>query len=133
MTTYTSTELATRVMHDLGLIGAEEDPSDADLQWVIETNNAEIAMLGTIGLPIWNGSSLSVPQEYLTVLSRYCGLAVAVSFGLMKMTEAEAARREYERKLTLMASPNGAVNPRPISTNDARPQRTSGFVYATGQ
>ena len=33
MTTYSQSDLATRVLRDLGLIGAEEVPSAADLQW----------------------------------------------------------------------------------------------------
>lgn len=132
MTVYSETELATRTLRDLGLIGAEETPSDADLQWAIETNSAEIAMLSAIGIPIWNGSELTVPQEYFTILSRRCGLAVAPSFGLMSLADATMAMRELERSLTMMASPRGAVNPTAISTNDARPLRVGTFNYSTG-
>src|ERR1051325_5848341 len=83
MTIYSQSNLATRVLRDLGLIGAEEVPSAADLQWSVETVGSEGAILGSIGLPIWNGSDLSVPLEYLAPLSRRVGLAVAPSFGLI--------------------------------------------------
>ena len=133
MTTYTDEELATRVLRDLGLYGAEETPSDADLQWTIETNSAEIASLSAIGIPVWNGSDLTIPQEYLTILSRRCGLAVAPSFGLVDLAAAQMAMREAERTLTMMASPRGAINPQQTYTNDAKPDRGSQFNFATGR
>lgn len=132
MTSYNDTELATRTLRDLGLLGAEEDPSDADLQWAIETNSSEIAMLASTGIPIWNGSELSVPQEYLTLLSRRCGLAVAPSFGLMSMADAQSAMAEAERRLTMMASARGVINPAPMKTNDSSPGRVPFFNYSTG-
>lgn len=133
MTTYTDEEFATRVLRDLGLVGAEETPSDADLQWAIETNSAEIASLSAIGIPIWNGSDLAIPQEYLTILSRRCGLAVAPSFGLMDLASAQMAMREAERYLTIMAAPRGVISPRQTNTNDAKPDRGRWFTFATGQ
>src|SRR5712671_754110 len=100
MPTYSQSDLATRVLRDLGLIGAEEVPSAADLQWSAETVGSEVALLGSIGLPIWNGSDLSVPLEYLAPLSRRIGLAVAPSFGLLDTASAQLAMREAERYLT---------------------------------
>lgn len=126
MTTYTQADLATRVLKDLGLIGAEETPSATDLLWSEETVGSEVAMLGSIGLPIWNGSDIAVPLEYLTPLSRRIGLAVAPSFGLMDAASALLAMREAERYLTVMASPRGA-NPLPLRSNDAMPRRTGGL------
>jgi hypothetical protein len=103
MTTYSKSDLATRMLKDLGLVAAEETPSAADLDWAAETVSSEVAMLATLGLPIWNGSEMSVPLEYLTPLSRRCGLAVAPSFGLMDQATAQVAMREAERYLTVMA------------------------------
>src|SRR5690349_10482814 len=100
MTTYTEAELATRTLHDLGLVAADETPSAADLAWTIETNASEVAMLSAIGIPIWNGSEISVPQEYFTILSRRCGLAVAPGFGLADLATAQMAMRDIERYLT---------------------------------
>jgi hypothetical protein len=112
MTTYSQSDLATRVLRDLGLIGAEEVPSAADLQWSAETVGSEVALLGSIGLPIWNGSDLSVPLEYLAPLSRRIGLAVAPSFGLLDTASAQLAMREAERYLTVMANPRGSLRGR---------------------
>lgn len=131
MTTYSQSDLATRMLKDLGLIASEEVPSAPDLEWAQETVGSEVAMLAVIGLPIWNGSDMAVPQEYLTPLSRRCGLAVAPSFGLMDIATATLAMREAERYLTVMANPR-AGSPLTLITNDAKPRR-SGFNFSTGQ
>ena len=131
MTTYSQTDLATRVLKDLGLVGATEDPSAEDLAWAIETVSSEVAMLSAIGLPIWNGSDMAVPNEYLAPLSRRIGLAVAPSFGLMRLDQAQLAMREAERYLTVMAAPRGA-NPLPMRANDAM-RRGPRYSFSTGQ
>jgi len=131
MTTYSRTDLATRMLKDLGLIGAEEVPSAADLTWAMETVSSEVAMLGSIGLPIWNGSDMAVPLEYLTILSRRCGLAVAPSYGLASPAEAQAAMRAANDSLTIMANPR-AGRPLLLNTNDAKPGR-SGFDFRLGR
>lgn len=130
MTTYSRSDLATRVLRDLGLIGAEETPSAADLLWAEETVSAEIAMLGEIGLPIWNGSDMSVPIQYLTPLSRRIGLAVAPSFGLTDPAVAMQEMREAERNLTIMASPR-LGSPIGLRTDDATRYRRT-FDFSTG-
>lgn len=132
MTTFSQSDLATRVLRDLGLIGAEETPSAADLEWAEETVSSEVAMLASIGLPIWNGSDMSVPLEYLAPLSRRIGLAVAPSFGLMDQASAMLAMREAERYLTVMAAPRGAA-PRTLRANDATGYRNSAFNFTTGR
>lgn len=129
MTTYSRSDLATRILKDLGLIGAEETPSAIDLEWAGETVDGEVALLGAIGLPIWNGSELDVPQEYLTPLSRRIGLALAPSFGLMSSADALASMREAERYLTIMANPS--TRPLLLVANDAAPGRGR-FSYTTG-
>lgn len=133
MPSYNENELATRTLRELGFVAAEETPSSADLNWAVETNASEIAMLSAIGIPIWNGSEIEVPQEYLTILARRCALAVAPSFGLMDLAKAQLAMREAERVLTMMASPQGAVHPHAIKTNDVRPFRTGQFNYSAGR
>lgn len=130
MTTYTQAELATRMLRDLGLIGAEEVPSAIDLEWAEETIGSEVPLLSALGLPIWNGSELSIPQEYLTLISRRVGLAVAPSFGLMSGPEAMAAMTLAEDKLTLLAAPRG-VTPLTLRSDDST--RSSTFNWATGQ
>lgn len=111
MTTYTTAELATRVLKDLGLVAAEETPTAADLSWATETVQSEIMMMATKGIPVWNGSEAVVPQEYLTTLSRRCGLAVAPSFGLIDIASAEVAMEAAETNLKRMGTilPSGAT------------------------
>lgn len=109
MTTYSQTDLAERMLKDLGLLGAEEVPSAADLQWANETVSSEVGLLSALDLPIWNGSEMSVPREYLTLLSLRCGLALAPSFGLMSQAESMVAKEAAERNLTVLAAPRGAL------------------------
>jgi hypothetical protein len=104
MTTYTRADLATRVLKDLGLVGAEETPDAADQEWAVETVSAEISLLDAIDMPIWNGSDMAVPQEYLTILSRRIGLALEPSFGLSSIANATMAMKEVEKTLRRMAS-----------------------------
>jgi hypothetical protein len=129
MTTYTEDEFATRVLKDLGLVGAEETPSSADLEWAKETASSEITSLAALGLPIWNGSELSIPQEYLTLLSRRVGLAVAPSFGMMSSAEAQVSMREAERALTMLAAPRV----RPLGLRTEHFARGGSFNYSTGE
>lgn len=111
MTTYTKAELATRVLRDAGLVASEETPSDADLVWVEETIDSEIDMMGAKGIPIWNGSSDEIPQEYLTTLSRRIVLAIAPSFGLTDVASATMAMEAVERDLRRLGwqGPTGKV------------------------
>ncbi len=111
MTTYTTTQLATRALRDLGVVGAEETPTAADLAWAIETVQSEVQMLARKGIPVWNGSEVSVPQEYLTTLSRRVGAPMATSFGLMTIPEAEQVMLLCEQNLRIlgMTGPTGTT------------------------
>lgn len=130
MTTYSKRDLATRVLKDLGLVGADEEVPADDQAWAEETVGAEVQMLSRIGLPIWNGSEIAVPEEYLTVLSRRVALAIAPSFGLMDVASAQMAMREAERYLTIMAAPR--VVPLAMRTDDATRSRGA-FNFTTGR
>src|ERR1051326_497501 len=103
MTIYSQSDLATRVLRDLGLIGAEEVPSAADLQWSVETVGSEVALLGSSGLPSVTAPAPDRrgPLDSLAPLSRRIGLAVAASFGLIATASAQLAMREAERYLTV--------------------------------
>lgn len=129
MTTYSLSDMATRVLKDLGLVGSDETPSADDQAWAEETVSSEVQMLADLGVPIWNGSEFAVPQSYLTTLSRRIGLAVAPSFGLMTLADAQMAMREAERSLTLLAAPRGS-RPRELRATD---YSTRPFNYSTGQ
>jgi hypothetical protein len=104
MTTYTLSDMATRVLRDLGVISAEETPSGVDLTWAEETVSAEIATLAEIGMPIWNGSDVDVPQAYLLPLSNRIGLSIAPSFGLMTLVDAERAKPISDQVLRKLAT-----------------------------
>lgn len=108
---YSRAELATRVLRDLSLVAADEDPTAIDLAWAEQTVESEVALLAAKGIPIWNGDDTSVPVEYLTVLSRRIGLAVAPSFGLSDIATAQNAMRAAETDLRVLAAPapTGAV------------------------
>ena len=129
MTTYTEDQFATRVLKDLGIIGAEETPSSADLEWAKETAASEISLLAATGIPIWNGSEVAIPQEYLSTLSRRVCLAVAPSYGSTDMVAAQNAMREAERSLTILAAPRS----RPLSLRTDVPARGGAFNFTTGR
>ena len=100
MTTFSQTDLATRVLRDLGLVESEETPSDVDIAFALETISSETASMGVRGVPIMNGSDESIPLEYLTALSRRIGLAVAPAFGLITIADAARAIPEAESLLS---------------------------------
>ena len=104
MTTYTKSDFATRILRDAGLIGAEEVPSASDLAFAEETLSAEIELLAGKGIVIWNGSDESVPQQYLTTLSRRIVAAIAPSFGLMDAVAATQAMTITERDLRTLST-----------------------------
>jgi hypothetical protein len=108
MTTYSLSDMATRVLKDLGLIGAEETPSGVDLTWAQETVSAEVETLNQIGMPIWNGSDMDVPQAYLLPLSNRIGLSIAPSFGLMSLVDAERAKPIAEQVLHKLVTVPGS-------------------------
>lgn len=104
MTTYSKSDLATRILRDAGLIGAEEVPSAADLQWAEETLSSEIDLMAAKEITIWNGSDSSIPSAFLTILSRRIVLAVGPSFGLADIGEATMAIPVVERDLRNISS-----------------------------
>lgn len=131
MTTYSLSDLATRMLKDLGLIDADEIPSASDLAWAQETISSEVSLLSALNLPIWNGSEIAVPQEYLTLMSLRCGLAVAPSFGIMTQAESIIAKDAAERNLTMLAAPSGAI-PLIARANDST-RGNSRYNWASGQ
>lgn len=104
MTTYSRSDLATRVLKDLGLVGADETPTSADLDWAEETIASETAMLAAKGIPVANGNDQALPLEYLTLLSRRIGLAIAPSFGLADMANAQLAMAAIEKDLRILCA-----------------------------
>src|SRR5688572_20815420 len=111
MTTYSRSDLATRVLKDLGITGATESPTADDLSWAEETIASVTAQLATEGIVIWNGSDEVLPAEYLVALSKRICLDVGPSFGLYTIAEAEAAKPVANATLRRMNAkpPTGAV------------------------
>lgn len=111
MTTYSRSDLATRVLKDLGITDARETPEADDLDWAEETVAAVTAQLATEGVVIWNGSDEALPLEYLVALSKRICLDVGPSFGLFTVAEAETAKpilNDTLRKMNAKA-PTGAI------------------------
>jgi hypothetical protein len=92
MTTYTKAQLATRLLRDLGLLGADETASSVDMDWAEETIDATFA------------STDAIPDENLVLLSQRIGLDVAPSFGLMSTAEAVSAKPLLEADLRSIAT-----------------------------
>lgn len=113
MTTYSRSDLATRVLKDLGLLSANETASSDDLSWAEETISSEVALLAAKGIVIWNGSDQAVPLEYLSVLSRRIGLALAPSFGLTDLASAQLAMTAAEKDLRRLAAQPATYNAAP--------------------
>lgn len=107
MTTYTKSDLATRILRDAGLIGADETPSAIDLLFAEETLSSEIDALAGKGIYIWDGSELDIPNQYLTTLSRRLVLALGPAFGLGTAAEAAAAIPLVERDLRMISRIKG--------------------------
>jgi hypothetical protein len=99
MVDYTRTELATRVLRDLGMVAADETPTAVDLAWALETCDSEIEQMEARGIAIWNGGVNSVPRHYLTLLSRRIGISIAPSFGLSDIGTAQTAMAAMEQEL----------------------------------
>lgn len=111
MTTYSRTDLAERVLKDLGLVASEATLDAADSVWAEETIASVTAQLAVEGIVIWNGSDQALPLEYLVPLSKRIGLEIAPSFGLMGHVEAETLKPALNTLLRRMnAKPStGAV------------------------
>lgn len=107
MTTFTKSDLATRILRDAGLIGAEEVPSAIDLLWAEETLSSEIDLMAGKGIKLWNGSEVEIPNEYLTTLSRRIALALGPSFGQMSIADASVAIPVVERDLRILSTVEG--------------------------
>lgn len=108
---FTLAQLATRVLKDVGMLGAEETPSSADMAWAQETCSSEIDLMAAKGINIWNGSENEIPNEYLTTLSRRIGLTIAPSYGAGDMASVNAQIVALEKDLRrISAKPSsGAV------------------------
>jgi len=107
---YSRTDLATHALLKANLIGAEETPSAADLEYANEGIASDTAALAVEGIVIWNGDDLAVPLEQLEPLARYHATTFQADFGLMSALNAAQARELEKRVLRkLSATPQTGV------------------------
>jgi hypothetical protein len=111
MTTYSRSDLATRVLKDAGLVDITEAPDADNLAWVTETIESGTAYLQRKGITIWNGSDQALPHEYLAVIARWFVLFINPSYGFSDPAQAILAMREVEKDLLVMTArpPTGQV------------------------
>lgn len=131
MTVYTEEEAVTHMLRTGSIVDSDASPSANDLDWGTTLFRSEVGLLASIGMPIWNGSVMAVPEEYMNILARRVWLAAEPTFGLSSVANAQLAMREAERYLTVMAAPRMAT-PSALRSNDAM-QRYSSFNYTTGR
>lgn len=131
MTTYSESDLATETLRTPGLLGAEETPSAADFVDTEQSNRSVIATMASLGLPIWNGSAIAVPEEYFVELAVRCSLPIQMKNGLIDAQTYLGLIDESERRLTVMAAPKGAY-PSTVRTNEST-GRYRGYDWRTGQ
>lgn len=124
MTTYTEVDLATETLRSPGLLGIEETLAAAEYDDVIRSNRSVIATMGNIGLPIWNGSVISVPEEYFVELAMRCSVPLQFKYGLVTHAEMLAMVEASEARLTVMAAPRGAIPLLSQSNDSTRGGRT---------
>ncbi len=111
MTTYSQTDLATKVLRYLNLVGVTETPSADELADTIETISSDVAAMTVRNMPIWNGSVMAVPQAYLLPLAIRLSIPISASYGLMNPKDVPAAclAAEYVLRGLSSVKETGAV------------------------
>lgn len=118
MTTYSETELATETLRSASLIGSDETPSAADLVDAKQSNASVVGAMAAIGIPIWNGSEVQVPQEYLVELAIRLSLPLRLKYGMIDESDYLSMVEASETRLTIMAAPRGS-DPLTLSSNES--------------
>lgn len=122
MTTYSETDLITEAYRVPGLLGIDETPSAAEVEDARVTNASVIAAMDKIGIPIWNGSVISVPEEYFIELAIRCSLPIQHKCGLIDTATYLSLVDAAEQRLIVMASPRGS-DPLLLSSNESTGRR----------
>lgn len=130
MTTYTETDFATETLRSPGLVGIDDVLNGSEYDDVVRSNRSVITMLNTIGLPIWNGSELEIPEAYLVELALRCSLPLQFKYGLIDHAAMLTMIDASEARLTTMAAPRGAM-PLLASSNESTGRRGR-FNWQTG-
>jgi hypothetical protein len=128
MTTYSESDLANQTLLTTGLIETNGTLSAEDYTAATTSNRSVINMLNALGIPVWNGSEISVPEEYFVELAMRCSLPFQLRWGQINMQQYLGMVDECERRLTLLAAPRGAT-PLLSATNESSQRRRAG-VYS---
>lgn len=104
MTTYSSTDLATRALRKAGLIGAEEVPWATDLEFAQEGIASDTAALVLEGIVIDNGSDQSLPLEQLEPRAAYHAITLKADYGMMSDVDAEKLKAIQRPRLYAMCA-----------------------------
>lgn len=99
MSTYSTTDLATRALRKANLIGAEETPTAADLDFAEQGIVSDTAALIVEGIVMDNGSAESIPIEQLEPRADYHAITFKKDYGLISDTEAEQAKTLHRMRL----------------------------------
>lgn len=113
MTTFSRSDLAVRVLRDLGLVAAEETPSADDQTFAEETVESVYAELAAVGISLPDGSDQALPEKHLVCVSKRIGLDVGPAFGLFSIADAEVAKPVAEQRLRALSAkpPTGQTIP----------------------
>lgn len=118
MTTYSETDLITEAYRSPGLIGIEETPSAAEVSDAQVSNASVVATMAALGVVIWNGSVLAVPEEYFVELAMRCSLPLQFKNGMINHATYLSLVDASEQRLTVMAAPRGS-SPLLLETNES--------------
>lgn len=122
MTTYTESDLATETLKCANLVDIDGVLSAAEYVDTVRSNGSVVQMLGKIGLPIWNGSEIDVPEEYFIELALRCSLPIQFKNGMIDHAGMLSLIEASEMRLVVMAAPRGAM-PLISSTNESTGNR----------
>ena len=120
---YSETDLATETLKAPGLVDIEGTLTAAEFEDARQSNRSVVATLAVIGLPIWNGSEMSVPEEYFIELALRCSLPIQFKNGLITHAQMLQMIDASEARLTVMAAPRGSM-PMTASTNESTRNRS---------
>jgi hypothetical protein len=96
MTTYTLSELATKVLRYENLVGSEETPRASDSLDTQVIIRSEMFSMQARGISLWNQTTGAVSDEYLMPLVKRLGPVVGASFGKYTTMEATSAAYQIE-------------------------------------
>jgi hypothetical protein len=118
VTTYTESDLATETLKSAGIVEIDGVLTASEFVDVTRSNGSVVQMLGKIGLPIWNGSEIDVPEEYFIELALRCSLPIQFKNGMIDHAGMLSLIEASETRLVVMAAPRGAM-PLLASSNES--------------